>query len=300
MQSDFSALLGILCCPDDGQLLSCGGRHIKCSACGRAFPVFETGVAELLPRKPVEGGPKQNSTYWRGYRHAFRQSCDAGENATAWGAVEKNPSSWVRKRLRQIRAVEPLLGDDQATKDQILCDIAAGAGYYTLAYSPRFRIVLHCDLSPVNLIYAARKAETLGLKNVFFLRTDYFAMPFRNSVDRVLCLDTLVRGDDHEVAVLKSICAALATNGSAIVDLHNWWHNPVRRLGLLPENFHHNRSYRPKETKRLMCEAGITRFDSFPFHQEFEPDNRYRGLLSRMVPATRLLIRFKGGQACEC
>lgn len=298
MPGDFTALSGILYCPDDGELLTCAPFQIDCHLCGRRFPVFENGIAELLPRRPIAFSSDSAAKYWRAYLRAYEQPFEPDENVIAWGAPEANPESWVQRRLCQIRAVEPLIDSSDSSGQQVLCDIAAGAGYYTLAYSSRFRIVLHCDLSVDNLNYAARKAQALGLRNIFFLRTDYFCMPLRNSVDRILCVDTLIRGEDHEIAVLKSIRASLAPNGRAVVDFHNWWHNPIRRLGLLPENFTGNRSYRLKETKRLLREAGITKFEAFRFHQEFESDSDYRTLLSKLLPATRLLFRFPGGQPC--
>lgn len=300
MPTDFSALSGILFCPDDGHRLDCAPLRIDCAECGRNFPIFANGIAEILPSRPAEAGSNREANYWRAYRQAFQETFAASEEAIAWGAPEVNPSSWVERRLRQTRAVEPLLNDPQTPSEHVLCDVSAGAGHYTLAYCRKFRLVLHCDLSVSNLNYVARVANALEVRNLFLLRTDYFALPFRNCIDRILCLDTLVRGESHEIAVLKSIRSALASSGRAIVDFHNWWHNPIRRLGLLPENFHENRSYSGKETKRLMSEAGVTRFDCFRFHQEFDPGNAYQALLSRVIPATRLLIRFDGGKPCEC
>lgn len=300
MRIDFSALSGILFCPDDGRLLSCAPLRIDCPRCARNFPIFANGIAEILPSCPAEPASNREAKYWQAYSQAFRERFAASEEAIAWGAPEVNPQFWIERRLRQTRAVEPLLDGREPPSQQVLCDISAGAGHYTLAYCRKFQMVLHCDLSVSNLNYVARRASALGLKNLFLLRTDYFALPFRNCIDRVLCLDTLVRGEGHEIAVLKSIRSALAPNGRAVVDFHNWWHNPIRRLGLLPENFHENCSYSSKQTRRLMCEAGVTRFDFFRFHQEFETGNWYRALLSRVIPATRLLVRFDGGQPCEC
>ena len=299
MPLDFSALAGILYCPDDGHALHCRQRNIDCPECGRTFRVFDNGVAELLPAKPADVAVGRSSRYWQAYRNAFLEPFSVSENAIAWGAAEMSSPQWTMKRLRQTRAVEALLAGD-GSEDLALCDISAGPGYYTFAYSSRFRIVLHCDLSVDNLNYAARKARELELTNMFFLRTDYCAMPFRNSVDRILCLDTLIRGEDHEIAVLKSIRSSLAGNGSAVVDFHNWWHNPIRRLGALPDNFVGNQSYGVRETKQLLRSAGIKASEFIRFHQEFERNSAYGPVLSRLLPATRLLFRFEGGQTYEC
>src|SRR5260370_29930293 len=112
-------------------------------------------------------------------------------------------------------------------------------------------------MSVDSLQYARRRSRKMDVANVFFLRVDYFALPFCQSLNRILCLDTLIRGRDHEKALLGQIQGALAGEGSAIVDFHYWWHNPLRRLGLLPQNFGLNQSYTRRDSERLLWESGI-------------------------------------------
>jgi SAM-dependent methyltransferase len=147
-----------------------------------------------------------------------------------------------------------------------------------------------------NLSYAARKAERLGIRNIHFLRIDYFAPPFRHSLDRVVCCDTLVRGERHEATLLRAIRGALKPEGRAVVDFHYWWHNPLRRLGLLPQNFGSNRSYGRREAEALLSSAGVRKFEYFPFHQEFSPSWRGGRVVRRVIPPTRLVYRI-GGEA---
>jgi SAM-dependent methyltransferase len=182
--------------------------------------------------------------------------------------------------------------DGAPLKDLILCDISAGIGDYTLSYAQHFKGVLHCDLSLNALRYASAKCRRLGTQNVFFLRVDYFALPFNRTIDRLLCLDTLIRGEDHEKALLGQIQKALAYQGRAIIDFHHWWHNPLRRLGLLPPNFGSNRSYARTGAEGLMRECGIDNWRLVRFHQELEPSSRYAQGLSWLLPATRLIYEI--------
>lgn len=210
----------------------------------------------------------------------------------AWGAAEIMPESWRRKRYRQIDFVRPHITEGTHPSGVVLCDIAAGAGYYTLAYAHLFRIVLHCDLSMDNLNYARREARRQGIRNIFFLRVDYFALPFRRSLDRVLCLDTLIRGEAHDSIVLAAVASSLKPAGYAVVDFHNWWHNPARRLGLLPENFHNNRSYGRSKTSALLRLLGVDNVTCSPFVQEFDAGTLSGRFIKRVLPATRLVYRF--------
>lgn len=124
------------------------------------------------------------------------------------------------------------------------------------------------------------------------LRVDYFALPFRRSIDRLLCLDTLIRGEDHEKALLNEIAKAIASDGRAIVDFHHWWHNPLRRLGVLPQNFGNNRSYTRSGAEGLLRECGVEGWRLVRFCQEFAPEGASLKRLSWLLPATRLLYEF--------
>jgi SAM-dependent methyltransferase len=177
----------------------------------------------------------------------------------------------------------------------VLCDIAAGAGHYTFAYAQHFHRVLHCDLSLQNLNYARYKARQRNIENIVFLRIDYFHPPFRHSLDVTLCLDTIIRGNEHDRLLLNSIVGTLTPDGKAIVDFHNWWHNPLRRMGLLKENFISNKSYSKKSAESLLAAAGIVEFEYYPFCQEFDMDGRFGAACARLMQPTRHIYSFGAG-----
>jgi SAM-dependent methyltransferase/uncharacterized protein YbaR (Trm112 family) len=288
MRSHREEIASHLCCPDDQESLRAVSGALVCRQCGRIFPFQEGEILELLPREPAEPGP--NAEYAAAYHFLFHQTSGNQQVSIPWGLQEGFSPSWRLHRERQARAVLSLLQSDGAPlEDLILCDISAGIGDYTLSYAQYFRGVLHCDLSLDALRYASAKCRRLGAQNVFFLRVDYFALPFNRKIDRLLCLDTLIRGQDHEKALLGQIQKALAYQGRAIIDFHHWWHNPLRRLGLLPPNFGSNRSYARTGAERLMRECGIENWRLVRFHQEFEPNSWFAQGFSRLLPATRLI-----------
>jgi SAM-dependent methyltransferase len=289
--SPLPSLLPILSCPDDGGALRQQGESLHCESCARHFPVLAPNLVELLPS--VEAGPCDGSPYANSYFTERTQPFRFRHDAVAWGAPEHRPGAWVERKHRQVEAVRSLLRDGAGPRE-LVCDLSAGAGYYTFAYAPEWRHVVHCDLSADALAYAHRKAARVGLHNILFVRMDYFRPPFRGTLERVVCLDSLIRGEAHEKLLLRSIQQALRPGGAAVVDFHNWWHNPIRRLGLLRNNFGENRSYAGSEVRRLLEEAGVVAPEYVPFHQETARHPLLRRILQRLLPPTRHVFRFGG------
>jgi hypothetical protein len=216
MSGKLRTILDLLSCPDDGQPLRLASTQLLCSGCGRNFPLHGEYLAEILPSRPAQLPASASADYRRAYLMLFDQQFQKDNTRLAWGAEETATAAWIRKRRRQVIAVHPLVAEGAERGASVLCDIAAGAGHYTFSYASYFRSVLHCDLSVENLSYASRKAHERNLENIFFLRIDYFQPPFRHSIDRLLCLDTLIRGEGHDSMLLKSIGGCLTPTGSTI------------------------------------------------------------------------------------
>jgi SAM-dependent methyltransferase len=297
MSGKLRTILDLLSCPDDGQPLRLASTQLLCSGCGRNFPLHGEYLAEILPSRPAQLPASASADYRRAYLMLFDQQFQKDNTCLAWGAEETATAAWIRKRRRQVIAVHPLVAEGAERGASVLCDIAAGAGHYTFSYASYFRSVLHCDLSVENLSYASRKAHERNLENIFFLRIDYFQPPFRHSIDRLLCLDTLIRGEGHDSMLLKSIGGCLKPTGRAVIDFHNWWHNPLRRLGFLPDNFESNRSYSRSETKKLLSEAAFPDATLYSFVQEFNPRSPLGKFCSKAIPSTRIVYRVCGPSA---
>lgn len=267
-------------CPREGGALRWTGQGMRCDSCGADFAASPQGILDLRPPQPSFS---DDGDYGRRYRQALADP--SGAAGVPWGTAESLSALDLTRKRRHIAAVRSLL-DAPVSRPSTLCDLSGGAGHYTLAFADLFDYVFHCDLDPSSLRYTQEKASALGYKNIYFIRADYFRPPFAASLDRALCLDTLIRGPEHEVRLLRCIGRILADDGAAVVDFHNWWHNPLRRLGLLKENFGRNSSYARRELDAMLSSAGLTRLRYVPFRQETSKNS----LLTCMIPPTRMVF----------
>src|SRR5262249_44945230 len=133
MMDHLQSVLDILSCPDDGHALELNAERLYCKKCSRAFPIHNDGVIELIPSYPATLPTSIGADYRNTYLELFAQPFTRNDNCIAWGAPETASQSWIQKRLRQVATVEPLVTNG-IKANAVLCDIAAGAGYYTFAY----------------------------------------------------------------------------------------------------------------------------------------------------------------------
>jgi SAM-dependent methyltransferase len=290
----------LLCCPDDGATMAPFSSGLRCAQCHRLYPLLSANILELLPSRPIAFPERSELELYReGYRSEFLRPSEIRAGAKAWGAPEARSRKWLRLRERQAREVFQFLRKEPCETDLVFCDLSAGAGYCTFSAAQEYGLVFHCDLSMDALAYASAKARASRLDKIVFVHADYFQPPFRNSIDHLTCLDTLIRGAWHETKLLKSIQSVLTRRGAAVVDFHNWWHNPLRRLGLLPDNFVGNKSYTRKEMRDLLANSGIGQFETRPFVQEVDPCRAPGKVLARFIPPTRLMVRMEGISAAN-
>ncbi len=273
----------LLSCPDDHSPLVAHSGHLSCPLCRRDYPVLGENFIDLLPGSPSFNNG-DNTGYQSYYQKEFSRKSRLILNARAWGRLDLNTASWAKKRRRQVRFVSKLL-----SRTPVICDISAGAGTYTFDLVKRFPLVIHCDLSIVNLNDVYQRKQAQKINNLVLIRCDYFKLPFNHSMPQLICLDTLVRGQFHEIQLLSSLLSAVSKTGTILADFHNWWHNPLRRLGLLPNNF--DTSYTQRQAEELLKKSGINAWDHYPFHQEILPEAN--SFLRKILPPTRLLYIFR-------
>ena len=281
-------------CPDDGATLDPLAGCLACALCRRRFPLEDGNYVSMVSLQPARLA--EDTSYAAGYLAA--RADDDPTALPSWSIAEESSGRLFEYKRRQVDQVQSLVSEDRPELD-LLCDFSAGPGYYTLEYAKRWRYVIHCDLCAGSIAYARRMARDARIGNILFVRMDYLRPAFHQSAPRIICLDTLIRGREHERALAGSIHQSLAPDGAAVIDFHNWWHNPLRRLGLLPENFNHNRSYSLRELAPLLAAAGISRYETIPFHQELDPAGGLYSLLARLLPPTRWMYRVKSCYPAE-
>ena len=287
--SILSYLSPTLRCPDDGGVLRLHPDRLVCTVCHREFPARDNYVSLVASSLFAGDG---GSLYDQAYR-AERSGEESGRASLHWAMPEAGADRAVRFKQRQVDRVGALLAAGNGAA--LVADFSAGPGYYTRQYARSWKSVIHGDLCEASLFEARARATQDGLDNILYVRMDYLRPPFHQTLPRVICLDSLIRGRAHERQLLRSILGALATGGLAVVDFHNWWHNPLRRLGWLPDNFTGNRSYSRRELRILLAEAGVGRYECLPFHQEIDPHSRWAPLAALGLPATRWMVRFEHG-----
>jgi SAM-dependent methyltransferase len=300
MRFSLDEIWPLLCCPDDAATIAACAGGLRCEQCHRFYPLLSTNILDLLPSRPISLPERSElARYREGYLREFSRPAEIRADAKAWGAPEARSRKWLQLRERQALEVLQFLRAEQAGANSVFCDLSAGAGHCTFRAAREYRIVFHCDLSMDALAYASGKARAVHLENIVFIHADYFQPPFRSSIDHLTCLDTLIRGPWHERRLLQSLCSTLTSRGAAVVDFHNWWHNPLRRLGFLPNNFVGNKSYTRKELTSLLSSSGIGQFDTRPFVQEVDPRDARGKLFARFFPATRLMVRLAGADVSQ-
>jgi hypothetical protein len=288
---DLEELFSHLQCPDDSGALHRRERGLCCADCGRVFPEIGPGVFDLLPLK---ANPQALEclcvAHKEAYLKEFQRSLRLADTSLAWGAPEATPDKWANRKRRQVEWLLPLVSAGNPAQELVLCDLSAGSGYYTLRFAAEFKYVLHCDLSPASITYTKRRADETGVKNILFCRVDYFSLPIR-SVDRVICMDTLIRGAQHEEILMNAIVSALSPIGVGGVDFHNWWHNPIRRMGLLPQNFPNNGVYSKREAHSIVGRSGLGQCEYFRYDESCGNPASLTRFLRWMLPPSRHTFR---------
>jgi SAM-dependent methyltransferase len=264
---------GVIACPLDGGALARAGGVLTCGVCAAVYPLAVERLADLTPPRRALL-PGSSDDYAERYLAAAAERFRDDVERTPWA----DPATLSeRDRQRTQRHVDWSLAALRPRAVEVVADISAGPGNHTFALARRYSLVLHCDISADALSHALARAEREGVDNVVFLRVDYLFSPFPASLDAIVCFDTLIRGPLHEQALLEQLLRSVRPGGFALVDFHNWWHNPVRRLGLLPDTFAGNTSYSRGEVKALLSHTGA-RYELVPYFAERIP---------RLVPRTR-------------
>jgi SAM-dependent methyltransferase len=285
---------GVLRCPDDSGQLRAGEDFATCEQCMRRFQLLDERTIELLPSR-TESWQLGAEPYHDSYSRSLEERYVRGEKIAPWADPVSLSTDDLLRKASHARWISERIAAEGLPDDAILCDISAGPGYYSLALAPQFPYAFHCDLSARALSFAARQAEEAKVDNIFFVRLDYLRPPFASSVHRLICLDTLIRGRQHDVALLRAILKALRPDGMAVVDFHNWWHNPLRRLGFLKDNFVGNTSYTRSDVMTMIEESrAVAELEGY--YQEAGASGLRGAVVKLALPRTRHTATIRRAQ----
>jgi len=216
-----SKYVGMLRCPDDQAEITHSDNVFQCIACERVFPTYSNNVIELLPSKPypLELNTALEKSYWQVYQRLLKEKMDFSLSAKGWGYIPKMSCGLRSFIKREREIVKNYVGENV---DEIVCDVCAGAGTYSLELAKTAKLVVHCDIDFKSIIGASIDAKQNKLDNILFVRSDCLQLPFVNGTfNSILCIDALERGLAHELRLLQEFVRCLKASGKFAADFHN-------------------------------------------------------------------------------
>lgn len=140
-----------------------------------------------------------------------------------------------------------------------MIDVSAGCGNYSIYLSSLSSLMFHCEAESRSLLNARELATNSKRDNIIFVRANYLKLPFPDNLfDIIICTDTLERGKNHELQLLKEMYRILKKGGRRIFDFHN--------LRPLAKKYNpHITFYTKEEIKKLFKELNINNSKIYPF-----------------------------------
>lgn len=207
-------IMHLFVCPDDYSELIFSEDMLSCKYCKRKFTI-DGNLIDFRPKKEIKIVDKEkiNSIYRSYYKNLIKDGLP-GKDFGTFGLVSNSVSKgFVKETLLYIQHF--------LKKNNIVCDIGAGTGDYSIELAKSCKIMLHCDLDTNGIRLARENAQIKKIDNIFFLMCDYFKLPFKNKViDLAYTIDIIERGILHDTKVLQEILRITKDEGSIIFDCH--------------------------------------------------------------------------------
>jgi len=246
-------------CPDDSSKLFFHKDYLEYEKCKRCFPIFADNLVELLPREfpkwDLQNGENKETeeTYYRFCLEKFSWE----RKSPGWGAFTiDNPGyrAFIKKEREKIKNLILL-----RLQNWLMIDVSAGCGNYSVYLSSLASLMVHCEAEIQSLLSAQELAANSKGDNIIFVRANYLKLPFLDNLfDVVICTDTLERGKNHEIQLLREMYRILKKGGTGIFDFHN--------LRPLAKKYNpHIVFYTKEEIKKLFEGLNINNFKIYPF-----------------------------------
>lgn len=244
-----SEIKSLLICPDDKRDLILNDSSLVCPNCQRIFEI-KGNFIDLRPKlKKVFEFSDQIEINYDAYYDSLLTNKQKKEDV--FGVISNSvPQGFVRETISNIKKY--------IKNTDIVCDIAAGSGDYSIPLAKECKIMLHCDLDLEGIKISQKRAEFKNIKNIFFLAADYFSLPFKNKkIDLAYTIDVIERGKKHDKFLLEQIIKIVRNEGLILFDYHTAERKKITRQS--PEKIG---TYSKKEINELLKNFSLKRINS--------------------------------------
>jgi ubiquinone/menaquinone biosynthesis C-methylase UbiE len=259
MDNIIEKYIKIFCCPNDHCSLELYKNYLKCPKCKRRFSIFSKNFVEILPKEIPQWdlSSEDNKQAEEEYKRICLEKFTWTENPKGWGffpELHAGSRAFVKKEIDKIKNM--ILSYRQ---NGLIIDVSGGSGNYSLPLSSMASLMIHCETDIQSLLTAYYQANKLKIKNIIFVRANYLKLPFQdNTFDVIICTDTLERGRNHEIKLIKEIYRILKEGGIGILDFHN--------LRPLAKTFNPKITfYSKREIEVFLMKLNIKNFEIYPF-----------------------------------
>lgn len=255
-------------------------NYLQCNQCNSIFNIINNSIIDFLPQKPIihnKYETEYEKRFFKFYINNFSKPFLLEEDSLAWGSKETIKKSHIKRKEKLVHFILSQLN----SKDSIAADVSSGAGWFTLRMANDCRLILNMDYESKNISYVYNKAKELNLSNIIFIKYDMFSPPIvNNSLDFIICTDTLIYGDFMIKKFINNITSFLNFEGIAMLDFYNKLHrNPLHKPYLL--------GYSKREIFSKFLNIKDFKIDYMSYYQESLID-----ILKIIIPPTRHIIKL--------
>ena len=245
--------LHYLACPNDGKNLEYSNSNLFCNDCNSEFKILDNNLLEILPKASFE--PESNATkkmYSKYYSDLSHLGHSTEDSKRLWGLASNSiPEGFFEKSRDTIL---------KFIDKELVCDVGAGIGDYSLSFAKESQIIFHCDLDFEAINFSRKQAKERNLENILFIRCDYMFLPFKNaSLPCITCIDVLERGEEHDNKLMEQISLKIKTKGVCIADFHSKERTKLTRVQDFGDRYSKNdiKSFFSKHDLKISKTIGI-------------------------------------------
>lgn len=206
--------LQFLACPNCSGTLYLSHDTLACQSCKTEFKILNENTIELVAQDSFKFKTTETTEAYSEYSDLRNIGHPISEEMRLWGWESKYGISGFVTKLRNTII--------SMVQNEIICDVGAGVGNYSLHFAKKAKLVFHCDLDLEAINVASQQAKKQNLKNMLFIICDYLYLPFRsNSLSCITSIDVLEKGREHDTKLIEQISSKTTLGGLVIVDFHS-------------------------------------------------------------------------------